>query len=239
MPYIAPTTRADGYVVDATEWNKNTVENPIALRAGEIAVPSAAVGDLITASSTTQLGRVADVATGQVLQSGGVGVAPAYSPTLNISSASGGQIVFPAAQNASANANTLDDYEEATWTPVIGGSGGTSGQTYGSQTGTAVKIGQLVMAWFDVTLTAKGTITTSVQIQGLPFTSGGQGTAHVAYWENLATATISIAGLVGASGTAVTLYFNTAAATTRASMTTTDIGNTTRLAGMVSYRAAT
>lgn len=29
-----------------------------------------------------------------------------------------GQIKFPASQNASADANTLDDYEEGTWTPV-------------------------------------------------------------------------------------------------------------------------
>ena len=30
-----------------------------------------------------------------------------------------GQIKFPATQNASADANTLDDYEEGTWSPVI------------------------------------------------------------------------------------------------------------------------
>jgi hypothetical protein len=29
-----------------------------------------------------------------------------------------GQIQFPATQNASSNANTLDDYEEGTWTPT-------------------------------------------------------------------------------------------------------------------------
>lgn len=33
MAYVVPTTRADGYVVDNAEWNKNTVDNPIALRA--------------------------------------------------------------------------------------------------------------------------------------------------------------------------------------------------------------
>ena len=27
MAYVAPTTRSDGYVVDASEWNKNTVDN--------------------------------------------------------------------------------------------------------------------------------------------------------------------------------------------------------------------
>jgi hypothetical protein len=41
-------------------------------------VTSQATGDLIVASSATALGRVADVATGQVLKSGGVGAPPAY-----------------------------------------------------------------------------------------------------------------------------------------------------------------
>lgn len=40
---------------------------------------SQATGDIILAASGTTLGRLADVATGQVLVSGGVGVAPAYS----------------------------------------------------------------------------------------------------------------------------------------------------------------
>ena len=34
-------------------------------------------------------------------------------------SADGKGITFPASQSASSNANTLDDYEEGTWTPVI------------------------------------------------------------------------------------------------------------------------
>lgn len=40
MAYVAPTSRSDGYVVDATEWNKNTVDNPIALKALIDALPS-------------------------------------------------------------------------------------------------------------------------------------------------------------------------------------------------------
>ena len=31
-----------------------------------------------------------------------------------------GQIVFPATPNPSSNANTLDEYEEGSWTPVLG-----------------------------------------------------------------------------------------------------------------------
>lgn len=78
MAYVAPTTRADGYVVPASEWNKNTVDNPIALRAGEVAIASQATGDVITAASATQLGRVAPSTAGTVLLSNGVGVAPSF-----------------------------------------------------------------------------------------------------------------------------------------------------------------
>lgn len=77
MAYVAPTTRADGYVVDASEWNKNTVDNPAALRSGEIAVTSQAANDLIIATSATQLGRVAAGTVGQVLQAGASGL-PAW-----------------------------------------------------------------------------------------------------------------------------------------------------------------
>src|SRR4030066_820181 len=38
------------------------------------------------------------------------------TPSINLT---GGQIKFPATQNASADANTLDDYEEGTFTPTL------------------------------------------------------------------------------------------------------------------------
>jgi hypothetical protein len=57
---------------------------------------------------------------------------------LDISGASGGQIKFPATQNASSNANTLDDYEEGTFTPTG------IGQTFTTVTGTYTKIGRAV-----------------------------------------------------------------------------------------------
>jgi hypothetical protein len=39
---------------------------------------------------------------------------------------SGTGITFPATASASTNANTLDDYEEGTWTPVITAQTGTT-----------------------------------------------------------------------------------------------------------------
>lgn len=79
-----------------------------------------------------------------------------------------GQLKFPATQNASSDANTLDDYEEGTWTPTLANFTGTAGWT---ASGTYVKIGRIV--YLDVTLSpGSGTIsaTSNVSyISGLPF----------------------------------------------------------------------
>jgi hypothetical protein len=76
-----------------------------------------------------------------------------------------GQIVFPAIQNPSANANTLDDYEEGTWSPVLTGIGsGTINQQYGVYT----KIGNLVFVTGKLGWTGK-TGTDALNITGLPF----------------------------------------------------------------------
>lgn len=127
-----------------------------------------------------------------------------------------GQIIFPAVHNAAAGANTLDDYEEGIWTPVIGGDGGTSGQTYAQAEGTYIKVGRLVVARFTTILTAKGTITGNAIVSGLPFTVtavSNEGSGLLRF-QNLATnwssfytnpfggATYALlAGVVGTQGT--------------------------------------
>ena len=56
---------------------------------------------------------------------------PLTIPTINLTS---GQITFPTTQVPSSDANTLDDYEEGTWTPVIIAAAGTinSSSVFGS-----------------------------------------------------------------------------------------------------------
>jgi hypothetical protein len=92
-------------------------------------------------------------------------------------------IKFPASQSASADANTLDDYEEGTWTPVLGGATSESGQTYASQIGTYVKVGKKVTINGYVRVSTIGTITGDVIIKGLPFECDHQTTMSYAYAE--------------------------------------------------------
>lgn len=76
----------------------------------------------------------------------------------------GGQVAFPATQNPSANANTLDDYEEGTWTPSLGGT-----TTYAFRTGVYTKIGRQVNLHAGISVTLIGTGSVGL-VTGLPFT---------------------------------------------------------------------
>ena len=85
-----------------------------------------------------------------------------------------GGLNFPNAQVASADANTLDDYEEGTWTPALDwATTGDSVRTISTNTANYVKVGKKVTLFFDTTTstmthtTASGALT----ISGLPFTA--------------------------------------------------------------------
>ena len=71
------------------------------------------------------------------------------------------------------SANHLDDYEEGSFNVVLGGSSGTSGQSYTNQTGRYTKIGSLVHCSGYITVSNIGAVAgTYAQIQNLPFTVG-------------------------------------------------------------------
>ena len=88
-------------------------------------------------------------------------------------STSGSGITFSATQSASSNANTLDDYEEGTWTAAFVPS--TSGTiTMNNATGTYTKVGRVVTLNGNLTVTSVSSPVGYLQITGLPF-SGGTG----------------------------------------------------------------
>lgn len=89
----------------------------------------------------------------------------------DLSNAASGQIKFPASQNASADANTLDDYEEGTFTPGMTFNGSATGVTFTTQTGRYTKIGNRVYFDLIIILTSNGSGVGTALITGLPFTS--------------------------------------------------------------------
>jgi hypothetical protein len=158
---------------------------------------------------------------------------------------SGTGITFPATQSASSNANTLDDYEEGTWTPVLGGSGGTSGQTYSLQAGRYTKIGRQVICSFETILTAVGTVTTLAEISGLPFTAASTsanldgGGTNITFASGMATNQIYVTGYVINGQTKTWITGIAAAGATIGNINATDIwGNSTRISGVISYTSA-
>jgi hypothetical protein len=82
---------------------------------------------------------------------------------------SGVGVKFPATQSASSDANTLDDYEEGTWSPTLTASSGSA--TYsGLNAGTYQKIGNRVNC-FALLQLASTSLSGQLFVGGLPFTS--------------------------------------------------------------------
>jgi hypothetical protein len=118
-------------------------------------------------------------------------------------STSGAGITFPATQSASSDANTLDDYEEGTWTPVISGSTTAGTGTYSSQVGKYTKIGNTVFISADLAWSAH-TGTGNINVTGLPFTSAS-GSANPIF---VLTDGLTITGVptVNVNSSASTMY---------------------------------
>jgi hypothetical protein len=101
---------------------------------------------------------------------------------------SGTGITFPASQNPSSDANTLDDYEEGTWTPTIEGTSTAGTATYSNRNGQYTKIGRQVTVITYVSWNS-GTGTGNLRMSGLPFTnnSGGvYGAVTLSEFDNIA-----------------------------------------------------
>jgi hypothetical protein len=79
-------------------------------------------------------------------------------------------IKFPAVAVPSADANTLDDYEEGTWTMGIAFGGNSVGVTYSQNVGLYTKIGNKVTVTGYLFIADKGSSTGIATITGLPFT---------------------------------------------------------------------
>lgn len=103
-------------------------------------------------------------------------------------------IKFPATQIASSDANTLDDYEEGTWTPVFTfATPGNLAVTYSVQQADYTKIGRVVICNFNLVTSAFTHTTASgiAVISGLPFTATSDANLQIAgscFWAGITKA---------------------------------------------------
>jgi hypothetical protein len=110
------------------------------------------------------------LATAAIVTNSGIGLGN------NIPS-SGVGIRFPATQSASSDANTLDDYEEGTFTPTAFGQTSAGTTTYTQQHGFYTKIGRQVTVIIFINWTAM-TGTGILRVGSLPFTSSNLGQSY-------------------------------------------------------------
>jgi hypothetical protein len=121
-----------------------------------------------SATGGTTIGSAYDL---MIDSNGGVKVANTLGVGYTNPSTSGAGITFPATQSASTDANTLDDYEEGTWTPALSTTSGSI--SFSSVSGTYTKIGRLV--YVRASLSGTATIsspTGDLKLTSLPFTIG-------------------------------------------------------------------
>jgi hypothetical protein len=127
-----------------------------------------------------------------------------------------GSISFPSTQAASTDPNTLDDYEEGTWTPALTFSTpGNLSVTLDSAVGAYRKIGSQVIVTCDIATSAfsHSTASGNLHITGLPFTSANtsgqthsgacqiQGVTKASYTDYMVRLGANSAiALIGASG---------------------------------------
>jgi hypothetical protein len=156
--------------------------------------------------------------------------------------ATGAGVTFPAIFNASSDANTLDDYEEGTWTPYFYYGNGVNGTTQGNTSARYIKVGKQVTVWFYINQLSKNGGTGQLYVASLPFTSApvigaAEGASLVPnFWNNFASVVIP-GGYVQYNNTTI-LLINTDATTSVAGLNASSISDTANLYGCATYFTA-
>jgi hypothetical protein len=114
-----------------------------------------------------------------------------------------GGVVFGPASASTVSSQTLDSYEEGTWTPSLGGNA-----QYNIQAGRYRKVGAIVFVYLELRANVLGTGSTT-QISGLPFSAGSSAGITPAYYDGAATAIFNLMGNL--QNTTIALYGRTSA----------------------------
>jgi hypothetical protein len=158
-----------------------------------------------------------------------------------VSLGSNGQIVFPASQNASSDANTLDDYEEGSWTPTISFNGGTTGMTFVSKVGSYTRVGRLVYCTLWIQFTSKGSSTGTALVTGLPFlpinVAGTYNAAPITHWFGISGVS-AIGGYIPGNETTVYLTGGNPPSNNSTALTDGNFSNTSYFLTSFCYQAA-
>jgi hypothetical protein len=150
-----------------------------------------------------------------------------------------GQIQFPATQNASSNANTLDDYEEGTFNPTINCTTNSGTVVYSYQYGYYVKVGQLVWYYFDLNITsysgASGTPYITMPFVNANLTQNYSSFVPWDVYQNFTGTNLQACGYLNVNGTE--MYLLKRLGTSSEVGGAININTTGRISGVITYRA--
>jgi hypothetical protein len=158
---------------------------------------------------------------------------------------SGTGITFPATASASTNANTLDDYEEGTFTPEMRPTSSGS-YSFGTTKGRYIKVGSLVTLHG---FTAFSTVTTpgsgDLFLQGLPFANlntgdaGSRSALCIGDSSSFATNNPSTGAFDGSGGgTQITLKFRSSANGATSTLAASTMATGATITFSITYTAA-
>lgn len=146
-------------------------------------------------------------------------------------------LAFPAVQVPSANVNTLDDYEEGTWTPFFTFSGSNAGAIHSFQIGEYIKVGKLVTVFAKCIFSAKGSSVGQLTLEGFPFTNiSSASNACVIYPQNITYSGSIYCELISSAINAK--FWQMSEAGTVTSITNVNCSDTTGVCLTVSYVSA-
>jgi hypothetical protein len=153
----------------------------------------------------------------------------------------GSGVSFPATQSASSDANTLDDYEEGTWTCTIDGQSSTA-------TGIYTKIGNLVHVACNFSCNTNAATSSAMALNGLPFTSASTATGAAPVYitsgvsagtgNNVASFATGTSVIINIEGAATVAYFRSTSTSTNPYYYQSLFKSTTVITFQFSYRAA-
>lgn len=159
--------------------------------------------------TNTKLHSLVDDATLDASSPGAIGGTTPAAGAFTTLGASGlftltsGQIKFPATQSASADANTLDDYEEGTATVAMACATGSITINTSYRTVYYTKIGNVVHLYGYLSVTSVSSPTGAWRVTGIPFQSGANNYSSGGIYPNgmEATATSQMCLYIGPAST--------------------------------------
>lgn len=146
----------------------------------------------------------------------------------------GGQIKFPSTSIPSTDVNTLDDYQEGTFTPTLRVATSTAGIAYAAngQQARYVKVGSKVTVWVEIVLSSKGGGSGNLDISGLPFVSKSETGffwANAVSYNNVGS---RISALIPTNSSSIVLYNAVTI------LTAAEIANNSEFIFMIEYETA-